>query len=186
VESLTADHKHTPAHTSVHTADNTALGLQIGYRLGAEDTLTFLLNSNRDLMEKHITGKEVEAYVALLERDRDYQFLRRLTELCASKGQPMECTQRLICTAIFGHTDSNRRDGLFVKTVRVCHPLLVRACRARDTHARTHTHAHTHTTTTTTTTTTILTHLPYAISVRCGSTTPCTSRQSRGKIHPAC
>lgn len=89
---------------------------QIGYGLGAEDTLTFLLNSNRTLMEKHITGKEVEAYITLLGRDHDYQFLRRLTELCASKGQPMPSTQRLICNAIFGESWETRSSGLFLRT----------------------------------------------------------------------
>jgi len=89
---------------------------QIGYGLGAEDTLTFLLNSNRKLMEKHITGKEVDAYVALLERDRDHQFLRRLTELCASKGEPMPSTQRLICSAVFGDGESGHARRLFIET----------------------------------------------------------------------
>jgi hypothetical protein len=89
---------------------------QIGYGLGAEDTLTFLLNSNRALMEKHITGKEVDAYIALLERDHDYQFLCRLTELCASKGQPMPSTQKLICTAMFGAGDHAQPHHLLYRT----------------------------------------------------------------------
>ena len=43
---------------------------QIGFDLAAEDTITHLLNSNRRLMERHITEKEVANFLTLIRRNK--------------------------------------------------------------------------------------------------------------------
>ena len=79
---------------------------QIGWSLFAEDTITHLLNSNRKLMEKHITSKEVCSYVSLLNQHRSARFIQCLAELCTSNGDAIPTTQKLVYEAIFAGTEA--------------------------------------------------------------------------------
>lgn len=92
---------------------------QIGWDLFAEDTITHLLNSNRRLMEKHITKKEVSSYVKLLSANRSARFIECLAQLCTSNGEAIPTTQKLVIEAILsadgeGHIDTT---GIFHRSI---------------------------------------------------------------------
>jgi hypothetical protein len=91
---------------------------QIGFNLFAEDTITHLLNSNRKLMESHITEKEIANFLNLIRRNKvpfpmilfvrlfhnmlfqEPRFVQCLADLCTSNGSAIAGTQELICKAV--------------------------------------------------------------------------------------
>ena len=66
--------------------------------LMAEDTITELLSTNQDLLDKQIKRKTIEDFIALCRKQRkNKRFMAMLTALCSVNGEAVASKQNDIC-----------------------------------------------------------------------------------------
>ncbi|KAF1745338.1 hypothetical protein MXB_2722 [Myxobolus squamalis] len=76
---------------------------QIGLDISAEETITDLVHNNRNLLEKHVTHKEVSTFISLIHQKHDCRYFDYLSDLCVCKGAAISSTQELVCQNLFQH-----------------------------------------------------------------------------------
>lgn len=80
---------------------------QIGLDISAEETITDLVHNNKNLLEKHISEKEVSTFITLIKKKRDCRYLDNLADLCISNNMAVSATQELISKLLLHEQNSN-------------------------------------------------------------------------------
>ena len=91
----------------------------IGYDVLAEETITALMHSNRQLLETYITRKEIDTFVNFCKSKRDFKFLQYLSDLCVANNEAIPRIQELVCQALFANitttTNNNSNSVILIE-----------------------------------------------------------------------
>ena len=79
----------------------------VGYDVLAEETLTNLFHSNRDLLKLMITYEEINEFLTQRKNNQDQKYLKYLTDLCICNDEVVPDVQDYICKSVLQNTSNS-------------------------------------------------------------------------------